>query len=131
MELECLCRGLHHLASMSRTVQSMVCHQQQQAVQMHRKARKYTFQQDVEKYEMTFEFQGEMTTLLSKVTMVPVKGITAVVVLASCEGCDGYEIVLGDRFWDYQDKEFLSQSFIRERIQAPLRTSHALTQVLA
>lgn len=62
--------------------------------------------------------------------MVPVKGITAVVVLASCEGCDGYEIVLGDQFWDYQDKEFLSQSFIRERIQAPLRTSHALTQVL-
>ena len=131
MDLECLCRGLHHLASMSRTVQSMVCHQHQHAMQMHRKARKYTFQQDVEKYEMTFEFQGEMPSMYSKLTMVPVKGITAVVVLASCEGCDGYEIVLGDQFWDYQDKEFLSQSFIRERIQAPLRTSHALTQVLA
>ena len=131
MELECLCRGLHHLASMSRIVQSMVCHQHQHAMQMHRKARKYTFQQDVEKYEMTFEFQGDMPSMYSKLTMVPVKGITAVVVLASCEGCDGYEIVLGDQFWDYQDKEFLSQSFIRERIQAPLRTSHALTQVLA
>ena len=64
MELECLCRGLHHLASMSRTVQSMICHQQQHAMQMHRKARKYTFQQDVEKYEMTFEFQGEMPFMI-------------------------------------------------------------------
>ena len=72
MELECLCRGLHHLASMSRTVQSMVCHQQQQAVQIDRRARKYTFQQDVEKYEMTFEFQGEMPlpSLYSELTMV-------------------------------------------------------------
>ena len=64
MELECLCRGLHNLASMSRTVQSMVCHQQQQAVQIDREARKYTFQQDVEKYEMTFEFQGEMPFMI-------------------------------------------------------------------
>ena len=128
-----MCRGLHNLASMSTTVQAMVCHQHQHAMQMDREARKYTFQQDVEKYEMTFEFQGEMPLplLYSKLTMVPVKGITAVVVLAPCEGCDGYEIVLGDQFWDYQDKEFLSQSFIRERIQAPLRTSHALTQVRA
>ena len=59
------------------------------------------------------------------------RGITAHILLAACAGCDGYEIVLGDQFWDYQDKEFLSQSFIRERIQAPLRTSHALTQVRA
>ena len=118
---------------MSTTVQAMLCPQHQHAMQMDREARKYTFQQDVEKYEMTFEFQGEMLlpSLYSKLTMVPVKGITAVVVLAPCEGCDGYEIVLGDQFWDYQDKEFLSQSFIRERIQAPLRTSHALTQVRA
>ena len=64
MDLECLCRGLHHLASMSRTAQSMVCHQHQHAMQMHRKARKYTFQQDVEKYEMTFEFQGEMPFMI-------------------------------------------------------------------
>ena len=128
-----MCRGLHNLASMSTTVQAMLCPQHQHAMQMDREARKYTFQQDVEKYEMTFEFQGEMLlpSLYSKLTMVPVKGITAVVVLAPCEGCDGYEIVLGDQFWDYQDKEFLSQSFIRERIQAPLRTSHALTQVRA
>ena len=62
--LECLCRGLYNLASMSRIVQSMVCHQHQQAVQMDREARKYTFQQDVEKYEMTFEFQGEMPFMI-------------------------------------------------------------------
>ena len=51
---------------MSTTVQAMLCpqHHMQQAVQMDREARKYTFQQDVEKYEMTFEFQGEMPLLL-------------------------------------------------------------------
>ena len=49
---------------MSRIVQSMVCHQHQQAVQIDREARKYTFQQDVEKYEMTFEFQGEMPFMI-------------------------------------------------------------------
>ena len=32
-------------------------------MQMDREARKYTYQQDVEKYEMTFEFQGEMPFL--------------------------------------------------------------------
>ena len=57
------------------------------------------------------------------------RGITAHILLAACAGCDGYEIVLGDLFWDYRDEKFKHQSFIRDKALAPLPSSHQLKQV--
>ena len=58
------------------------------------------------------------------------RGITAHILLAACAGCDGYEIVLGDLFWDYREEKFKHQSFIRDKALAPLPSSHQLKQVI-